>query len=348
VTLCVGVIQNGVLKKMISTNLLLCCLTTVVAAREAVLINGALTQLFVPPATFEQNLNFTLPQTNLSSAVVLNRLAYFIGGYNETYNVCNTVTIFNPTTNKTTNGVPMNVKRAAHAAAAVNNTIIVCGGLDDLAKQMSSCEQFNVSTQKWTFIASLPSTNSYFTMTTLDNFVYSTGGRMETGITGVSNEVFTYDGQKWNARKEMFFRLTEHSTIAVAGHRMVACGGVMCFADKCIPLTDYCGMYNTTSNKWQDIQPMLDLTKGHAMVATNDGRGFLCKINYPLPLGHIYIFGGRSSNTCDDVEEFTLGARSKMLPMKMKCDYFMSAVLIGRSFIIEDTSKWHLQLQYSA
>jgi hypothetical protein len=182
------------------------------------------------------------------------------------------VTIFNPTTNQTTKGVPMNVKRAAHAAAAVNNTIIACGGLDDLSKSLSSCEQFNVSTQKWTFIASLPSANSYFTMTTLDNLVYSTGGQVDDGITDVSLQVFAYDGQKWNARKEMLFRLKEHSTIAVAGHRMVACGGRMCFAKLCIPLTDYCGMYNATSNSWQDIQPMADLTKGHVMVPTSDGK----------------------------------------------------------------------------
>src|SRR3569832_1824207 len=81
------------------------------------------TQLYVPgnPPVNTPHVDFGLSHRDRQAAVMLNGNAYFIGGYPYT----NAVTIFDPSTNMSTPGAPLNVARYSHAATVVGDTISV-------------------------------------------------------------------------------------------------------------------------------------------------------------------------------------------------------------------------------
>jgi N-acetylneuraminic acid mutarotase len=151
----------------------------IVNALPAILIDGArgYTQIYYPQnrSASLYNLNFKLPHYGGGVAVVLNGNAYFIGGaYQKTLNIVNL------TSYETTVGPSLSIGRSAHEATVVNNTIIVCGGLDNPKSGIdiciNSCEQFDLQTNVWKSISSLPINVSAFAMVTLNKRVYTFGG----------------------------------------------------------------------------------------------------------------------------------------------------------------------------
>src|SRR3569832_616526 len=97
------------------------------------------------PPVNTPHVDFGLSHFVGQAAVMLNGNGCFTGGGYE--GGSNLVTIFNPSTNTSTSGAPLNVARQYHAATVVGDTIIVCGGEYD--SKQTSCEQYNSSTQKW-------------------------------------------------------------------------------------------------------------------------------------------------------------------------------------------------------
>ena len=136
-------------------------------AWSGIVLDGSIakTQLYIPgnlPSN-TPNVNFGLLHQDGQAAVMFNGNAYFTGGGYP--NPTSTVTIFKPSTNTSTVGAPLNVARYGAAATVVGDTIIVCGGSNG-ATDLSSCEQYNSSTQKWNMIASLPKSSAFFVMAT--------------------------------------------------------------------------------------------------------------------------------------------------------------------------------------
>src|SRR4051812_6158453 len=92
--------------------LILCLNLNTTNSWQGILINGQVsgTQLYIPtdPPISIQNVNFNLPYVSNSVGVMLNGIAYFIGGTNGSQSF-NSVIIFNPNTNTTTTGSPLNI-----------------------------------------------------------------------------------------------------------------------------------------------------------------------------------------------------------------------------------------------
>jgi N-acetylneuraminic acid mutarotase len=250
---------------MLSTILLFLFSTNGISAWSGIVMDGyySNTQVYVPgnPPVNTPNVDFGLSHLPGQAAVMLYGKAYFIGGG---YRPTNLVTIFDSSTNTSTSGAPLNVVRYAHAAIVVDETIIVCGGYNSYEGILSSCEQYNPSTQKWNMITSLPTSSKYFAMATLNNRAYTFGGSEE--CVSASSPVYMFDGQNWEPRSSIAGLPHQwHAGIAIDANRALICGG---WADKegsCQPVSD-CFIYSASSDSWTQAASMAQRRCWHSMV----------------------------------------------------------------------------------
>jgi hypothetical protein len=223
------------------------------------------TQLYIPgnPPIKTSNVNFGLSHLVGQEAVMLNGRAYFIGGYSPTnVTYTNTVTIFNPSTNTSTTGAPLNIARRTHGATVVNDMIIVCGG-SNVSTDLSSCEQYNPSTQKWIMITSLPTLSLRFVMATLNNRAYAFGGSAACVITP---PVYMFNGQNWESRSSIAgLPSWDHAGVAIDADRALICGGLAYKEGSCSDIAD-CFIYSASSDSWTQAAPMAQIRCRHSMV----------------------------------------------------------------------------------
>jgi hypothetical protein len=218
------------------------------------------TQLYVPgnPPINTPNINFGLSHLDGQAAVIFNGNAYFIGGYST-----NAVTIFNPSTNTSTTGAPLNIARRSHGATVVGNTVIVCGGYNSYEGILSSCEQYNPSTQKWNIITSLPTPSFRFVMPTLNNRAYTFGG---SGECVSAPSVYMFDGQNWEPRSSIAgLPNVEHAGVALDADRALICGGLV-YKDAVCNNTANCFIYTASSDSWTQAASMAQIRWLHSMV----------------------------------------------------------------------------------
>jgi N-acetylneuraminic acid mutarotase len=224
--------------------------------------------LYIPgnPPVNTPNMNFGLsPHFEGKAAAILNGNAYFIGGYPTT----NAVTIFNPTTNRSTSGSPLNIARYAHAATVVDDTIIVCGGYNGSTYwtfPMTSCEQFNLSNNKWNLIASVPAVLPISTsiMATLNNRAYVFGG--STKCDASLSPVNMFDGKYWVAGSSIVgLPWYWHAGVAIDSDRALICGGAAYKDGKCQWISD-CFIYSASSDSWAKSASMAQVRCVHSMV----------------------------------------------------------------------------------
>jgi N-acetylneuraminic acid mutarotase len=288
---------------------------------------GGNTQLYVPgnPPINTPNVDFGLSHLNRQAAVMLNGRAYFIGGC---CSRTNAVTIFNPSTNTSTNGVPLNVARDGHMATVVGDTIIVCGGFN--SGYLALCEQYNPTTQKWNMITSLPTPSAFFTMATLNNHAYTFGGS-ETRC-GSAPTVYMFDGQNWVSRAS-FVGLPYWSNAGVVldADRALICGGFPYRGGLCNTSVSDCHIYSASSDSWTQAAPMAQIRCYHSMVMFEGKRSktVLKSCNNKIT-GQIYIFGG-SCGSSTTVELYSPTTGGQILPTNIVGDNSMAAVSIGKS-----------------
>jgi hypothetical protein len=221
------------------------------------------TQLYVPgnPPINTPNVNFGFSHLQGQAAVMLSEYEYFIGGVvNST--ATNAMTIFNPSTNTSTTGAPLNIARWGHAATVVGNTIIVCGGRNS-STDLSSCEQYNPTTQKWNMIMSLPTPSQYFVMATLNNRAYTFSG---SGKCSDPPAVYMFDGQNWESRTSVTgLPYRYHAGVALDADRALICGGLAYNGSSCQYVTD-CFIYSASSDSWTQTASMAQKRCWHSMV----------------------------------------------------------------------------------
>jgi hypothetical protein len=261
---------------MLSTILLFLFSTNAIAAWSGILMDGrnGHTQLYIPgnPPANTPNVNFGLSHLEGQAAVMLNENGYFTGGqFLENDTITNLVTIFNLSTNTSTTGTPLNAPRSGHAATVVSDTIIVCGGYYNYPTALSSCEQYNSTTQKWNMITSLPTPSATFVMATLNNRAY-TFGTSYGGACGVVPSVYMFDGQNWEPRSSIAgLPYSDHAGVALDTDRALICGGEAYKEGWCQPVSD-CFIYSASSNSWTHAASMTQNRCLHSMVMFEGDR----------------------------------------------------------------------------
>jgi N-acetylneuraminic acid mutarotase len=220
------------------------------------------TQLYVPgnPPINTPNVDFGLSHRFGQAAVMLDDKAYFIGGYPLTTIA---VTIFNLSTSTSTTGAPLNVARRHHAATVVGDTIIVCGGVNEPNNVLTSCEQYNPTTQMWNMTTSLPTPTTYFVMATLNNHAYTFGG---SGACSSTSPVYMFDGQNWEPRSSIAgLPVTKHAGVVLDADRALICGGWAYKGGSCQFVSD-CFIYSASSDSWSQAASMAQIRCRHSMV----------------------------------------------------------------------------------
>jgi hypothetical protein len=283
------------------------------------------TQLYIPskPPVNVPNVNFGLSHRVGQAAVMLNGRAYFIGVG---------MTIFNPSTNTSTIGAPLNVARWLHAATVVNNTIIVCGGYND-GPALSSCEQYTPSNQTWNMIMPLPVIAGSGPMVTLNNRAYSFG---RSGNCGPSPPpIYMFDGQNWVTRSSISgLPYYVHAGIALDTDRALICGGLAYKAGLCQFGVSDCFIYSASSDSWTTAAPMSQGRCKHSMVMfegeTFRHLFFKRLVSVSQIAGQIYIFGNCSGDKTV-VENYNPVTGSTILATRIVGNAFMAAVAIEQS-----------------
>jgi N-acetylneuraminic acid mutarotase len=265
--------------KMMQTLLVVQLTVKLSIAMNTILLDGQMgkTQIYTPGAQSNpMTPNFGLPNLYGSVAVMFNGLAYFIGG--EIISFFDKVTVFDPSTNTTSIGSTLKHARAYHKATIVNDTIIVCGGVNDTSI-LSSCEQFNETTQEWYEIASLPKPITYFAMATLNNHAYVYGGYIaNTGDRcGDTAHVYMYNGSTWKTLNAMLNSLRQHVALVLDNNRALICGGISSKDGTCHTTSD-CYLYTASNDSWQIMPNMAQNRSQHSMLLFN--RRFNSNINY--------------------------------------------------------------------
>ncbi len=222
------------------------------------------TQLYIPgnPPINTPNMNFGLPHLFGAAAVMLNGNAYFIGGG---YKATNAVTIFHPTTNRSTSGCPLHIARYVHSATVFGDTIIVCGGTNN-SVSFTSCEQYDLSNNKWNFIAELPAVLpiAKSAMVTLNNHAYIFGGsgKCDTSLSPVN----MFDGKSWVARSSIVgLPWYAHAGVAIDTDRALVCGGRAYKGGPCPTVSD-CFIYSSSSDSWTKAASMAQVRCYHSAV----------------------------------------------------------------------------------
>jgi hypothetical protein len=222
------------------------------------------TQLYVPgnPPINTPNVNFGLPHLYGQAAVMFRGNVYFTGGLGPT----NLVTIFNLSTNTSTNGAPLIAARCLHTATVVGDTIIVCGGKNE-EDVLAFCEQYNPSTQQWNMITPLPTPSEFFVMTTLNNRAYTFGNGRD-GCDGSAPPVYMFDEQNWVTRSSIVsLPYYNHAGVALDADRALICGGWAYKGGLCeYDGVSDCFIYSASSDSWTKAASMAQARCGHSMV----------------------------------------------------------------------------------
>jgi hypothetical protein len=228
--------------------------------------------LYIPgnPTINMSNIDFELSEyVHSQAAVVFNGSVYLTGGETRK-GTSNGVTLFDPATNQTTTGPPLNKARDAHAASVVNSTIVVCGGYNGRLVD-ATCEQYNATTKEWTVITSLPVNISYMVMITLNNRLYTFGGVLPTQST--TQPVYMFDGQSWQTMLSVYSLPSQgHAGVALDNDRALICGGLKIGESK---KTSDCLVYSASSDSWTQAAPMMTKSSYNSVLSMVVFNGLL-------------------------------------------------------------------------
>ena len=132
-------------------------------------------------------------------AITANNKIYVIGGMtssNQGTYFLNSVEEFNPISNNWTIKANMPTERSRMAAIVINNTIYVVGGIGKpngtYIESLSIVEKYNINTNTWTVMPSLPVTRAYMSYQEHNNKLYLIGGA-DAAANNIDYKVYEFD-----------------------------------------------------------------------------------------------------------------------------------------------------------
>src|SRR5712691_7825789 len=202
---------------------------------------------------------------------------YVIGGENST-GVLFDLQRYDPVTDMWTPLMSMPTARAGAAAAVIDDGIFVIGGRQSTGgpcsggPYLTTVEKYDIDTNTWSTVASLPNPRSDLAAVAHGGKIYVFGGCSSTGVT---NEVDMYDPQT-NTWTPLTIMLTGRASL-VAGHsgdNVYAIGGT---ADG-VSASNANEVYDVAHNTWSTSTATMTTARQEAGVSSHGGR--------------IYVVGG--------------------------------------------------------
>jgi N-acetylneuraminic acid mutarotase len=121
--------------------------------------------------------------------------------------------VYNTATNTTHEATSMPQGLGGYAMTTLtNDTLLVCGGYER-GVYMYSCSLYVVGVNTWASFASMPAGVAFFAMLTLYDRPYIFGGTNSSLV--ISNLVYTFETNMWNARAHMVKGLVTHGAAVV-------------------------------------------------------------------------------------------------------------------------------------
>ena len=207
---------------------------------------------------------------------------YVIGGGNSG-GVLRDLQRYDPVTDSWTTLASMPTARAGAVAAVVDNNIFVIGGRSSAAgpcnggPYLATVEKYDVDTNTWSAVASLPSPRSDLAAVTHGGKVFVFGGCTGTGT--VTNEVDMYDPETDTWTTGLAPMPTPRASFAAghSGQRVYAIGG----SDGASSLNAN-EVYNIASNSWSTTTPM-QTARLEAGTRSHGGRVYVVGGANPAP-----------------------------------------------------------------
>lgn len=168
-------------------------------------------------------------------------------------------------------------QRSGAAAAAVNENIFICGGLEgqkDRRCATNKCEKWNG--YGWSYVASLRQDRAIFAMVELNGKLYALGGEINAGpcqesdAYEVLNTVEVYDPMRdqWDKAEPMLNKRYAHAA-AVYNGKIWACGGHF-DANYDTERMSGCEVFDPSLGKWSLATDTVKPRAGNALLNLND------------------------------------------------------------------------------
>jgi len=170
---------------------------------------------------------------------------------------------------------PIYTPRYSHAVVACDGFIYVLGGRDELTKLISSVLRFDTSTNKWSYVSSLPYNLAALGAVCFDGQMYSVGG-----ISGIGsvNLVFKYSARNDNWQKVASLNMPRAGLALVADENHIyAIGGVHKTGTDITTSWKYLDsmeVYNRENNTWKYSTSLLS-PRAYASAVCMNKRIFL-------------------------------------------------------------------------
>ena len=204
------------------------------------------------------------PLDHAAAASYNGKLYVVGGGYLNRGDLSNKLFIYDPTTNKWTEGKDMPSARGALTANFINGTLYAVGGVD-ASGAVSDNWAYNPVTNTWTEKAPLPTAREHLTSVVVDDKLYVIGGRTSGMATNVdANEVYNPITDNWTVLESM---PSQRGGLASAA----ANGSIYVFGGEVPARTfDNNEKYDSVSKEWRSELPMPTARHGLSAVAIND------------------------------------------------------------------------------
>jgi len=239
-------------------------------------------------------------RSNLAAAVVGGHLFACGGlsGSTSSSSRLSSVELFDSHTLTWIAAAPMLTHRSSLGAAALGDSLYVCGGWSSSSK-LSSVERFDIGTGTWSLTSSMSAERCGLAVAVLDNVLYACGG-FDSSRNLASVERYDPRVGVWSLTTPMGQRRFSFAT-AVLDNMLYACGG----SDGPTHL-ETVEVFDPRMEVWASVAPMNAARSGHALAAFE---------------GALYACGGRnrSAPALTEVERFDQHTRtwSPTFPMNI-------------------------------
>lgn len=210
-------------------------------------------------------------------------IVYAIGG-RSFVGLLGDVDAYNVATDTWTTLAPMPTPRAGLGAAVVGNAIYAIGGRLSAGGPCSgpaidTVERYDIASNTWTTVASLPVPLSDAGATTMGGKVYVFGGC--DGFNGTVNTVYVYDpnSNTWSAGAPMPRARAGFYQVGTKGNNVYVMGGLdFPFAGFADPAVD---VYNVAKASWSTLAAPMPQPRGEMVVASTGGSIFAVSGSVP-------------------------------------------------------------------
>jgi N-acetylneuraminic acid mutarotase len=204
------------------------------------------------------------PLDHTATASYNGKLYVVGGGYLNREVLSNKLHIYDPNSNKWTEGEDLPSPRGALTANFINGILYVVGGVD-ASEAISSNWAYDPTNNTWTEKASMPTAREHLTSAVVDGKLYVIGGRTSGMATNVdTNEVYDPITDSWTELESMPSQRGGIASAAV-NESIYVFGGEA-------PARTFNNneKYDTVSNEWRSELPMPTARHGLAAIAIDN------------------------------------------------------------------------------